>query len=33
MKINTQGEVEQIMLNERHPLAAAFHTAFITDDL
>ncbi len=33
VQINTQGEVEQIMLNERHPLAAAFHTAFITDDL
>jgi hypothetical protein len=33
VQINTHGEVEQIMLNERHPLAAAFHTAFITDDL
>jgi hypothetical protein len=31
--VNDRGDVVQITLNERHPLAAVFHQAFASDDL
>ena len=31
--VNDRGDVMQVTLNERHPLASAFHQAFASDDL
>lgn len=33
VEINADGQVQQISLNDDHPLAAAFHNAFRADDL